>query len=134
MCRTRSWPDRIRAVASGLIGEGMRPGDRVLFSVRPGWMRWCSHSGSSRPAAWSCFADPGAGATLFRARSALAGPRWVAAESLLYAASTPLLRPFARRRGIDLPDYRTVVPGARHIRAGRWLPGVPRGGAATSGR
>jgi acyl-CoA synthetase (AMP-forming)/AMP-acid ligase II len=72
------------------------------------------------------FADPGAGESMFRARAALAAPRWVAAEALLYAASSGFLRGVARRRGVELPPYRVVVPDARHLYAGRWLPGVPR--------
>lgn len=117
---------RIRSVAAGLVAEGLEPGDRVLFSVRPGADAVVLALGIVAAGGTVVFADPGAGETLFRARSALAQPRWVAAESLLYAASTPLLRPLARRRGIDLPDYRTVVPGARHIVVGPRLPGVPR--------
>jgi acyl-CoA synthetase (AMP-forming)/AMP-acid ligase II len=53
---------------------------------------------------------------------------------LLYAASTRLARPIARRRGIELPDYRAVVPDARHVYAGPWLPGVPRGAVSLNGR
>jgi acyl-CoA synthetase (AMP-forming)/AMP-acid ligase II len=64
---------------------------------------------------------------LFRARAALAAPRWVAAESVLYLASSAPLRPLARRRGLELAPYARLVPDARHIYAGRWLPGVPRG-------
>jgi acyl-CoA synthetase (AMP-forming)/AMP-acid ligase II len=37
------------------------------------------------------------------------------------------LRGIARRRGLALPDYASVVPDARHVYAGRWLPGVPTG-------
>jgi acyl-CoA synthetase (AMP-forming)/AMP-acid ligase II len=73
------------------------------------------------------FADPGAGEALFRARAALAAPRWVAAESLLYLASSAPLRPIARRRGLELAPYARLVPEARHLYAGRWLPGVPAG-------
>ncbi len=88
----------------------MEPGDRVLFSVRPGLDAVVLALGIVAAGGVVVFADPGAGSSLFRARTALAEPRWVAAESLLYAASTPLLRPLARRRGIDLPDYRRIVP------------------------
>lgn len=117
---------RIRAVAGSLVAEGMSAGDRVLFSVRPGLDAVVLALGIVAAGGTVVFADPGAGQALFRARSALAAPRWVAAESLLYAASTRVLRPLARRRGIDLPDYRTVVPHARHLVVGPWLPGVPR--------
>ena len=117
---------RIRATADGLHRIGMKRGDRVLFSVRPGpdaviLALAIVHAGGT-----VVFADPGAGEALFRARAALAAPQWVAAESLLFLASTPLLRPLARRRGLDLPDYARLVPGARTLYVGPWLPGVPR--------
>lgn len=117
----------IRSTAVGLQAAGMRRGDRVLFSVRPGPDAVILALGIVLAGGTVVFADPGAGEALFRARSALAAPRWVAAESLLYLASVPLLRPFARRRGLDLPDYAHIVPDARHLYAGPWLPGVPRG-------
>lgn len=117
---------RIRSTAGGLVALGMRPGDRVLFSVRPGPDAVILALGIVHAGGAVVFADPGAGESLFRARMTLASPRWVAAESLLYLASTPLLRPLARRRGLDLPDYARVVPDARHLYVGRWLPGVPR--------
>jgi acyl-CoA synthetase (AMP-forming)/AMP-acid ligase II len=115
---------RIDRVADGL---GIAPGDRVLFSVRPGIDAVVLALGIITAGGTVVFADPGAGEALFGARAALAAPKWVAAESVLYAASTPLVRPLARRRGIELPDYHDIVPGARHVYAGRWLPGVPRG-------
>jgi acyl-CoA synthetase (AMP-forming)/AMP-acid ligase II len=117
----------IRSTAAGLRARGMQRGDRVLFSVRPGPDAVILALGIVLAGGTVVFADPGAGESLFRARTALAAPRWVAAESLLYLASTPLLRPLARRRGLDLPDYARIVPDARHLYAGRWLPGVPRG-------
>ena len=115
---------RIDRVADGL---GVQPGDRVLFSVRPGIDAVVLALGIISAGGTVVFADPGAGDALFRARAGLAAPKWVAAESLLYAASTRLARPIARTRGIELPDYRAVVPEARHVYAGPWLPGVPRG-------
>ncbi len=119
--------DRIHRVATALASEGMKPGDRVLFSVRPQLDGICLALGVIAAGGTIVFADPGAGESLFRARAALAAPRWVAAEALLYAASKRPLRRIARRRGLELPDYRTVVPDARHIVAGPWLPGVPKG-------
>ena len=122
---------RIRATAAGLHDLGMRRGDRVLFSVRPGVDAVILALGIVHAGGTVVFADPGAGESLFRARTALAAPTWVAAESLLYFASTPLLRPLARRRGLDLPAYSRIVPDARHLYAGRWLPGTPRGARST---
>jgi acyl-CoA synthetase (AMP-forming)/AMP-acid ligase II len=124
--RYRELADRIHRVASSLTAAGLRPGDRVLFSVRPGLDGICLALGIIHAGGTVVFADPGAGEALFRSRAALAAPAWVAAEALLYAASSGPLRGIARRRGLALPDYASVVPDARHIYAGRWLPGVPR--------
>lgn len=128
--RTLSYGDlsrRIEAVAQGLRDEGLAAGDRVLFSIRPGPDAVVLALGIVHAGGVVVFADPGAGEALFRARAALAAPRWVAAESVLYLASTGILRSVARRRGLELAQYSRLVPEARHIRAGRWLPAVPRG-------
>jgi acyl-CoA synthetase (AMP-forming)/AMP-acid ligase II len=122
----------IRATAEGLRTLGMRRGDRVLFSIRPGVDAVILALGIVHAGGTVVFADPGAGESLFRARAALAAPTWVAAESLLYLASTPLLRPLARRRGLDLPAYARIVPDARHLYAGAWFPGVPRNARSTT--
>jgi acyl-CoA synthetase (AMP-forming)/AMP-acid ligase II len=117
----------IRAVSVGLRERGMAPGDRVLFSVRPGMDAVVLALGIVHAGGTVVFADPGAGEALFRARTALAAPKWVAAESVLYFVSSRVLRPIARRRGLELAPYGQVVPDAAHIYSGRWLPGVPRG-------
>jgi acyl-CoA synthetase (AMP-forming)/AMP-acid ligase II len=124
---------RILSIASALGEAGLEPGDRMLFSVRPGLDGVCLALGTIAAGGTIVFADPGAGEAMFRARAVLASPRWVAAESVLYAASSGPLRAIARRRGLELPDYATVVPGARHVVAGPWLPGVPRGALSLRG-
>jgi acyl-CoA synthetase (AMP-forming)/AMP-acid ligase II len=118
---------RVRSVAGALESAGLEPGDRVLFSARPGLDGICLALGIIAAGGTVVFADPGAGEAMFRARAGLASPRWVAAEAVLYAASSGPLRGIARRRGLELPDYASVVPDARHIVAGPWLPGVPKG-------
>lgn len=123
----RQLRDRVFGVAGALAAEGFEPGDRVLFSVRPMLDGISLALGIIAAGGTVVFADPGAGEEMFRARAGLAAPKWVAAESLLYAASSGALRPLARRRGLELPNYASVVPNARHIVAGRWLPGVPKG-------
>jgi len=123
---------RVLGIAAGLRAEGFAVGDRMLFSVRPGLDAVTLALGAIAAGGTVVFADPGAGETVFRARMGLAGPSWVAAESLLYAASSGPLAGIARRRGIALPTYASIVPGARHIRSGAWLPGVPRGALAVS--
>lgn len=124
--------DRILGVASSATAAGLRPGDRVLFSVRPGIDGICLALGIIAAGGTVVFADPGAGEAMFRARAELAAPKWVAAESLLYFASSGPLRPLARKRGLELPSYASVVPHATHIYAGPWLPGVPRGAVPLS--
>lgn len=128
--RTLTYRDlgaRIRGIAGSLAAQGLVPGDRMLFSVRPGLDGICLALGTIAAGGTVVFADPGAGEAMFRARAGLAAPRWVAAESLLYAVSRGPLRRVARSRGLELPDYGAVVPDARHVYAGPWLPGVPRG-------
>lgn len=95
----------IRATASGLRAEGMQHGDRVLFSVRPGPDAVRLALGIVLGGGVVVFADPGAGEALFTSRTRLAAPGWVAAESLLYLASSRPLRPIARRRGLELAPY-----------------------------
>ena len=119
--------DAMLGTATGLRSRGFAPGDRVLFSVRPGPEGILLALGVVAAGGTVIFADPGQGDSLLRSRVALARPRWVAAESLLYAISAGPLRRLARTRGIDLPDYSSVVPEATHLVAGPWLPGVPRG-------
>lgn len=131
--RYRDLRDRILGAASALTHAGLAPGDRVLFSVRPALDGICLALGIIAAGGTVVFADPGAGEAMFRARAGLAAPKWVAAESLLYAVSRGPLRRLARSRGLELPDYASVVPDARHIYAGRWLPGVPRGAMALRG-
>jgi acyl-CoA synthetase (AMP-forming)/AMP-acid ligase II len=118
---------RVLGVAAGLVELGFTPGDRVLFSVRPRVDGICLALGVVAAGGTVVFADPGAGEAMFRARAELASPRWVAAESVLYLASTAPLRPLARRRGLELPPYSSIVPAAKHVYAGPRLPGVPSG-------
>ncbi|TWF76619.1 acyl-CoA synthetase (AMP-forming)/AMP-acid ligase II [Pseudonocardia hierapolitana] len=117
---------RVRAVAHRLRAAGFGPGERLLFSVRPSPDAVVLALGTVAAGGTVVFVDPGAGGELFAARVALVEPRWAAAESVLYAASAPgPLRSLARRRGVLLPDFGALP--VRHVRAGRWLPGVPRG-------
>ncbi|WP_072314140.1 class I adenylate-forming enzyme family protein [Agrococcus sp. Marseille-P2731] len=119
--------ERIERVATGLVDAGMRPGDRVAFSVRPSIDAVVLALAICRAGGQIAFVDLGAGPELLAARLALAQPQWTAAESLLHLVSSPGLRRVARSRGIDLPAYAELLPHARHIVAGRSLPGSPRG-------
>jgi acyl-CoA synthetase (AMP-forming)/AMP-acid ligase II len=126
--RTLSHADlatRIRAVAGRLRAAGLRPGERMLFSVRPSPDAVVLALGVAAAGGTVVFVDPGSGPELFAARAELAAPGWAAAESVLYAAGRWPLRALARRRGVLLPDYGALP--VRHVRAGRRLPGVPRG-------
>ncbi|MBX9243779.1 acyl--CoA ligase, partial [Actinotalea ferrariae] len=115
----------VRATAAALRAGGLRTGDRVLFSVRPRTEGLVLALGVVAAGGSLVLVDPGSTPELFTARVRAAAPTWAATESLLYALSRPALAPLARRRGVLLPDYGRL--DVRHVYAGRWLPGVPRG-------
>jgi acyl-CoA synthetase (AMP-forming)/AMP-acid ligase II len=117
--------ERIERTASGLRAQGLEPGDRVLFSIRPRPEGVILCLAILRAGGAVVFVDPGSTPELFAARIAAAKPRWAATEALLYAASSGPLRGIARSRGLLLPDYGRLP--VRHLYTGPWLPGVPRG-------
>lgn len=116
---------RVESTATALRHGGMRPADRVLFSVRPRPAGVVLALAVVRLGAVIVFVDPGSTPELFAARVAVADPRWAMTESVLYALSRGPLRGLARSRGLLLPDYASLP--LRHVRSGPWLPGVPRG-------
>lgn len=108
-----------------LVDRGMRPGQVVLFGVRPGIDALLLLLAAMRTGAVVTFVDPGVGPELFERRLELLAPDWVMAESLLYVASAPTpLRGYLRRRGFTLPRL-AKLPGT-HVRVGPRLPFVPR--------
>ena len=117
--------DRVERTAAALRAQGMEPGDRVLFSIRPRPEGVVLCLAVLRAGGAVVFVDPGSTPELFAARIAAAKPRWAATEALLYAASSGPLRGLARSRGLLLPDYGRLP--VRHLYTGPWLPGVPRG-------
>ncbi|GAA4726095.1 Acyl-CoA synthetase (AMP-forming)/AMP-acid ligase II [Promicromonospora umidemergens] len=117
--------ERVERTATGLRAQGMEPGDRVLFSIRPRPEGVVLCLAVLRAGGAVVFVDPGSTPELFAARIAAARPRWAATEALLHAASSGPLRGIARSRGLLLPDYGQLP--VRHLYTGRWLPGVPRG-------
>ncbi|MEU8038184.1 class I adenylate-forming enzyme family protein [Streptosporangium sp. NPDC049078] len=120
--------DQARAEAPARPEDGMRPGDGVLFAVRPGVDAVALALGAVAAGGTLVLADPGLAPDVLAARMAATRPAWVISESLLYTLSGPLRR-LARRRGLLLPDLADPLPGhpVRHLYTGPWLPGVPRG-------
>ncbi|MFI2704581.1 class I adenylate-forming enzyme family protein [Cellulosimicrobium composti] len=119
---------RVEATATALAADGLAPGDRALFSVRPRPAGVVLAFGVVRAGGTVVFVDPGSTPELFTARVGAAGPSLATTESLLYAVSRGPLRRLARSRGLLLPDYASLP--LRHVHAGPWLPGVPRGSRA----
>jgi olefin beta-lactone synthetase len=119
---------RVEATATALAAGGLAPGDRALFSVRPRPAGVVLAFGVVRAGGTIVFVDPGSTPELFAARVHAAGPSLATTESLLYAVSRGPLRRLARSRGLLLPDYASLP--LRHVHAGPWLPGVPRGSRA----
>ena len=115
---------RVDGGASALHREGFKAGDAVLFTVRPSIASISLILAVVRAGGIVVAADPRMGAGVFESRVALARPRWVMADSLVYllGAGQPVRRLLGRR----LPELVALarVP-ARHVRVGPRLPGVP---------
>ncbi|MDB4879975.1 MAG: AMP-dependent synthetase and ligase [Gemmatimonadetes bacterium] len=115
---------RARAVAAGLMANGMQPGDHVLFAVRPSVAAVVYMVAIVEAGGVIVAADLGVGDAVFAAQVAASRPRWVVAESLLLGASrSGLVRRLARARGLSLLPAGSLSQ-ARRVRVGRWLPGA----------
>ncbi|UGT39283.1 acyl--CoA ligase [Nocardia yamanashiensis] len=116
--------DRIDGVANRLHRSGFRPGDRMLFSIRPCPDAVVLILGTIAAGGTIVFVDPGVGPELFARRIELARPGWAATESLLYALGGPL-QGAGRRLGLSLPEFAKLP--VHHIHSGPRLPGTPKG-------
>jgi long-chain acyl-CoA synthetase len=112
-------------IASSLQQRGVKQGDRFLFSVRPNPDGILLALGIVASGGVVVFADPGTAPELFDSRIKMTAPRYAAAESLLYMASLPMLSPLMRKRGLSMPNYRSLPVG--HYYSGHRLPGTPLG-------
>jgi acyl-CoA synthetase (AMP-forming)/AMP-acid ligase II len=118
--------ESISSIVTNLHREGMVPGDRLFFSVRPDPDGILLALGVVAAGGVLVFADSGTAPEIFNARIDLCKPRFAAAESLLYLASTKFMAPIVRKKGITMPDYR-AIPVEQHFYSGPKLPGTPRG-------
>lgn len=118
----REVSDEIKTIAINLHKKGLEPGDRFFFSVRPDPEGILLALGVVAAGGVLVFADPGTAPEVFQSRIDLCKPKFAAAESILYFASTKYMKPIVRKLGITMPDYR-AIPAAVHFYAGRRLPG-----------
>ncbi|WP_282777335.1 class I adenylate-forming enzyme family protein [Nocardia sp. CC201C] len=114
----------IDGVAERLHANGFRPGDRMLFSIRPCVDAVALILGTIAAGGTIVFVDPGVGPELFARRLRVVEPTWAATESLLYLLSGPLRR-VGRAKGLELPAFGRLR--VRHIHSGPRLPGTPGG-------
>jgi long-chain acyl-CoA synthetase len=121
----RELADTVRELAAGLASHGMRPGDRALFSVRPGIDALVLILAIHEAGGVIVPIDPSMGNELFASRVGLLSPQWVFAESLLLAASSPVPSSILRSRGVRFVPLGAVA-GVRFVRTGWWLPSMPR--------
>lgn len=114
----------IKTIAINLHKKGLIPSDRVFFSVRPDPDGILLALGIVAAGGVLVFADPGTAPDIFKARLDLCKPKFAAAESILYFASTKFMQPIVRKMGTTMPDYRSI-PVTQHFYSGRKLPGLP---------
>jgi len=115
---------RIVAAATDLQCAGVRPGDRVLFLVRPGPDAVTLLLALAGLGAVPVVADLGMGPQLFASRMQAARPRWVIADGAVYLLSrSRLLRRLLRSGATALAglDAARATP----LRVGAWFPGAP---------
>lgn len=112
-------------IAHNLISQGVKPGDRFFFSVRPDPDGIMLALGIVASGGVLVFADPGTAPEVFKARMDICRPRYAAVESLLYLASTGPGTWIASKKGWAVPDYRNM-PVDGHFYSGHRLPGVPK--------
>ena len=98
---------RIGRVAGGLLAEGMRPGDRVLFTVPPGIDSIVLILAIVRAGGVVVAANPLMGPEVFASRVRLMEPRWVMATSLVYLLGRLRGPSFLRRLPV-LPDLGAI--------------------------
>jgi acyl-CoA synthetase (AMP-forming)/AMP-acid ligase II len=111
------------SLTAGLLSAGMRPGDAVLYSVRSSPESVLLLLAVIRCGGVVVAVDPGMSTDLFAARVSLLEPRWVMAESLLYALTRfgPVRRAL-ETKGVRLPNL--DVEGTRLVLEGWRLPFV----------
>jgi acyl-CoA synthetase (AMP-forming)/AMP-acid ligase II len=116
---------QVDRAAANLCRLGLRPGDRVLFAVRPSLEAIVLILAVLRSGGVLVAADLGMGEAVFKARIALVQPRWTIAESILLAlARWYPVRALLARRGVALPNLASLAT-TRVVRVGRRWPGVP---------
>jgi acyl-CoA synthetase (AMP-forming)/AMP-acid ligase II len=116
---------QVDCASKNLQRVGLRPGERVLFAVRPSLEAIVLILAILRSGGVVVVADLGMGDAVFAARMALVQPRWVVAESMLLAlAAWRPVRALLARRGIALSNLAGLA-GTQVIRVGRRWPGVP---------
>lgn len=108
---------------AGLLAEGFAPGDRVLFSVRPGAAAVALALAVHDLGGVLVPHDPGVGDALFAARLARIAPRWVCAEGWLLLRRRSLAARALAMLGVTLAPL-ADVRGARVVRVGWRLPGT----------
>jgi acyl-CoA synthetase (AMP-forming)/AMP-acid ligase II len=122
--RTLTYGDlkkELDALTAGLLNAGMRQGDAVVYSIRPSLESVLLLLAVVRCGGVVVAVDPGMSPDLFAARLSLLEPRWVMAESLLYAlARLGPVRRTLERKGVRLPNL--AVVGARLLLQGPRLP------------
>lgn len=125
----RELATQARAMAHGFAALGLRPGDRVLFGVRPSATAVALMVAIAEVGGVLVPMVTGAGDRAFAAQMDAVRPGWVVAESVLIAAGHgALLRRALTWLGSAVPSLGTIGD-ARHVRVG---PPIPWGPATVS--
>jgi acyl-CoA synthetase (AMP-forming)/AMP-acid ligase II len=109
---------KIDFIAANLEKRGFKPGDRVVFLVRPSINAILLLLAIVRAGGVPILADPAMGKDVFESRMKLAQPAWLFAEDILrLIQKVGWLRRILRKRGIEIPEI-SGVEGAKVVGVG----------------
>ncbi|MES2524357.1 MAG: class I adenylate-forming enzyme family protein [Gemmatimonadota bacterium] len=114
----------VDSVVCALRERGMRTGDPVLFSVRPGIDALVLALAVHELGGVLLPMDPGVSDALFDTRMAMLRPTWVFAQGVLLASPRGIVARLLRSRGLHFAPLGTVQ-GATFVHVGPKLPGGP---------
>lgn len=116
---------KIDNLATNLVLNGLRKGDRCLFLIRPGLESIVVLLAIMRAGGVVVAADIAMGMEVFESRAKLAKPTWIFIESILLTINRfPLLANLLRKLGQQIPNFSDILKEKKVVKVGNVLFGT----------